>query len=69
MSPALANSLDNERFLTRLLYLLGQPTQEMIEAGKSAIRESCVTEYVGATAPKDIFTTMAEIAIAEAENG
>lgn len=68
MTPTLAKSLDQERFTTRLLGLMRNPTAEMIEAGKAAITESVVAEYIGSTAPKDILSAMLNIALKQAHS-
>lgn len=67
MTPTLAKSLDNERFLTRLMYLLTAPTPEMIQAGNGAIVYGVVAEYIGTTAAKDILHAMVEVALKQAD--
>jgi hypothetical protein len=47
-------------YTSRLMYLLGEPSREMIPECVEAI-------YIGSSAPKEIFHAMLKVALAQAE--
>jgi hypothetical protein len=54
-------------YTSRLMYLLGEPSREMIDAGRSVIPECVEAIYIGSSAPKEIFHAMLKVALAQAE--
>ena len=56
-------------FTGRLLFLLSNPTPEMIAAGTGEIRTWVEALYIGKTAARNIFEAMVTIALDQAEHG
>ena len=68
VSTKSAATMSND-FNSKLLFLLSNPTQEMIAAGTDAIRTWVEALYIGSTAAQDILKAMVEVAMMQAEHG